>query len=298
MALGNLGTSIKNDAKGLVGNIEKAVLFFPDQVEGVTLNEPEAVEAFGRSLGLDAKTIRKRSLEMQLSKAKLKTVSANSATTNYVMSKMDQDLSKMKGKTFKVQFNPSTIQINARGGGRSLVSNYGAKGENQRTTIQYRPLDPYITVSFSIFFDKLNNADAFMEERLTLGVTTLGKNIATAAVGMEYTVKPQVEGFLAAIRNEAHRAMIFQWGSLRYMGLLNSVSSRYTMFNTAGNPIRAEVQLGMLMGGAPVDSFDGSGYLDYWKKRYSEILKKNAGENTESMTTGTVKNQFTNLLNL
>lgn len=298
MALGNLGTSIKNDAKGLVGNIEKAVLFFPDQVEGVTLNEPEAVEAFGRSLGLDAKTIRRRSLGLQLSKAKLKTVSANSATTNYVMSKMDQDLSKMKGKTFKVQFNPSTIQINARGGGRSLVSNYGAKGENQRTTIQYRPLDPYITVSFSIFFDKLNNADAFMEERLTLGVTTLGKNIATAAVGMEYTVKPQVEGFLAAIRNEAHRAMIFQWGSLRYMGLLNSVSSRYTMFNTAGNPIRAEVQLGMLMGGAPADSFDGSGYLDYWKKRYSEILKKNAGENTESMTTGTVKNQFTNLLNL
>lgn len=298
MALGNLGTSIKNDAKGLVGNIEKAVLFFPDQVEGVTLNEPEAVEAFGRSLGMDAKTIRKRSLEMQLSKAKLKTVSANSATTTYVMKNMDQDLSKMKGKTFKVQFNPSTIQINARGGGRSLVSNYGAKGENQRTTIQYRPLDPYITVSFSIFFDKLNNADAFMEERLTLGVTTLGKNIATAAVGMEYTVKPQVEGFLAAIRNEAHRAMIFQWGSLRYMGLLNSVSSRYTMFNTAGNPIRAEVQLGMLMGGAPADSFDGSGYLDYWKKRYSDILKKNAGENTESMTTGTVKNQFTNLLNL
>lgn len=298
MALGNLGTSIKNDAKGLVGNIEKAVLFFPDQVKSVTLNEPEAVQAFGKSLGMDAKTIRKRSLEMQLSKAKLKTVSANAATTSYVMSKMDQDLSKMKGKTFKVQFNPSTIQINARGGGRSLVSNYGAKGENQRTTIQYRPLDPYITVSFSIFFDKLNNADAFMEERLTLGVTTLGKNIATAAVGMEYTVKPQVEGFLAAIRNEAHRAMIFQWGSLRYMGLLNSVSSRYTMFNTAGNPIRAEVQLGMLMGGAPADSFDGSGYLDYWKKRYSEILKKNAGENTDSMTTGTVKNQFTNLLNL
>ncbi len=296
MALGNLGTSIKNDAKGLVGNIEKAVLFFPDQVEGVTLEELDEVLAFGKSLGMDNDTIVECFWEMAA--AELMAVSANSATTSYVMSKMDQDLSKMKGKTFKVQFNPSTIQINARGGGRSLVSNYGAKGENQRTTIQYRPLDPYITVSFSIFFDKLNNADAFMEERLTLGVTTLGKNIATAAVGMEYTVKPQVEGFLAAIRNEAHRAMIFQWGSLRYMGLLNSVSSRYTMFNTAGNPIRAEVQLGMLMGGAPADSFDGSGYLDYWKKRYSEILKKNAGENTESMTTGTVKNQFTNLLNL
>lgn len=296
MALGNLGTSIKNDAKGLVGNIEKAVLLFPDPVKEVKLDSGASRLAFGKSTGITQNRLLASAEKLQ--NAGVDKISLTSATTAYVMENMDQDLSKIKGKTFKLQFNPSTLQINARGGGRSLVSNYGAQGEKQRTTIQYRALDPYVTVNFSFLFDEMNNADAFMEERLTLGVTTVAKNVATAVVGKEYTVRPQVEGFLAAIRNEAHRAMIFQWGSLRYMGLLNSVSGRYTMFNTVGNPIRAEVQLSMLMGGAAADSFEGASYLDYWKKRYSAILKKNADAGITSMTTGTVKDQFTNLLNL
>lgn len=298
--MANLGSSIKNDAKGLVGNIEKAVLFFPDFVEKVNLRDPDAVGAFGKSIGMSQVQTRVNAynfLNAPKEKA-IRQISGASATTSTVMHNADKDISEMQGKTFRVQFNPSSLTINARGGGRSLVSNYGAKGENQRTTIQYRALDPYITVSFSILFDALNNADAFMEERLTLGATTLAKNVATAAVGQEYTVRPQVEGFLAAIRSETHRAMIFQWGSLRYMGILNSVSGKYTMFNTAGNPIRAQVQLSMLMGGASKDSFDGASYLDYWKKRYSAILKKQGGNDIQSMTTGTVKNQFTNLLNL
>lgn len=107
---------------------------------------------------------------------------------------------------------------------------------------------------------------------------------------------------MAAIRNEDHRPMIFQWGSLRYMGVLNAVSGKYTMFNTAGNPIRAEVQLSMLMGGAAQDSFDGASYLDYWKKRYEDILYERADLDEEgnitSMSTGTIKNQYTNLINL
>lgn len=296
MALGNLGTSIKNDAKGLVGNIEKAVLLFPDPIKEVKLDSGASRLAFGKSTGITQNRLLASAEKLQ--NAGVDKISLTSATTAYVMENMDQDLSKIKGKTFKLQFNPSTLQINARGGGRSLVSNYGAQGEKQRTTIQYRALDPYVTVNFSFLFDEMNNADAFMEERLTLGVTTVAKNVATAVVGKEYTVRPQVEGFLAAIRNEAHRAMIFQWGSLRYMGLLNSVSGRYTMFNTVGNPIRAEVQLSMLMGGAAADSFEGASYLDYWKKRYSAILKKNADAGITSMTTGTVKDQFTNLLNL
>lgn len=308
MALGNLGTlknlgtSIKNDseANGLIGNIEKAVLLFPDSVKEVKLDSGASRLAFGKSTGITQNRILAGAEKLQ--NAGGDKISMNSATTAYVIDNMDQDLSRIKGKTFKLQFNPSTLQVTARGGGRSLVSNYGAKGENQRTTIQYRSLDPYITVNFSIMFDELNNADSFMEERLTAGVTTVAKNVATAVVGKEYTVRPQVEGFLAAIRNETHRAMIFQWGSLRYMGLLNSVSGRYTMFNTVGNPIRAEVQLSMLMGGASKDSFEGASYLTYWKKRYTAILEKNADKNANaditSMTTGTIKEQFNNLLNL
>lgn len=298
--MADLGSSIKSDAKGLAGNIEKAVLFFPDAVDSVNLRDPEAVGAFGNKIGMSKVKTRVNAYQYlhPTSGNVIDRISGVSATTSAVMQDAAKNLSEMKGKTFRVQFNPSSLTITARGGGRSLVSNYGAKGENQRTTIQYRSLDPYITVSFSVLFDALNQADAFMEERLTLGATTLAKNVTSAVTGKEYTVRAQVEGFLAAIRNEAHRAMIFQWGSLRYMGILNSVSGKYTMFNTAGNPVRAQVQLSMLMGGAAQDSFDGASYLDYWKTRYSAILKKQGGNEIQSMTTGTVKNQYTNLLNL
>lgn len=295
-----LSNAMEHEANGLTGNIEKAVLVFPDPVRSINLEDPDAVGAFGSSLGMGTVATRVTAANMKNAKAKISQVSQASATVSTIMQKADGKLSEFGGKTFRVPFNPSSLQVTARGGGRSLVSNYGAQAD--KTAISYRSLDPYITVSFSVMFDELNPADAFMEERLTAGASTLARNALTAAMGKEYSVREQAEGFMAAIRNADHRMMIFQWGSLRYMGALNSLSGRYTMFNTAGNPIRAEVQLGMLIGGAAKDSFDGASYLDYWKKRYSDILNKNAEKNKEgelaSMAAGGLKNQYTNLINL
>ena len=307
-----IGDLAKNEAKGLIGNIAKAVLVFPDSVGEVNLEDTAAAAEFGMSTGMSR--VSAVSGAMNMRNAGLSKISAAATNASSVTSKLDAigmdtqsltnalDSGAIKGKKFTVQFNPASIQIVGRGGGRAPISNYGSIGKDQPGKIEYRALDPYITVRFSVVFDALNNADAFMEERFTLGATTLAKNIATAAVGHEYTVRPQVEGFLAALRDEDHRTMIFQWGSLRYTGVLNAVSARYTMFNTAGNPIRAEVDLGMLMGGAAGDSMDGRSYLDYWKKRYADIMnehaKKDANGNLTSMTTGNLKNQFTNLINL
>lgn len=312
-AWGNLGTSIKNDAKGLVGNIAKAVLVFPEQADSVDLKDSVAVASYGKELGMglvptftSAVQMQKKGLTEISKAATTATKLAGAGLTDGSQTDLNDLTAKLdsggiKYKKFTVQFNPSSIQITGRGGGRVPISNYGTIGKDQPGMIEYRALDPYITVNFTVMFDAMNNADAFMEERFTLGATTLVKNVATAAVGHEYTVRPYMEGFLAALRDEDHRTMIFQWGTLRYIGILNSVSGRYTMFNTAGNPIRAEVQLGMLMGGAP-GGLSNEGYLDYWKKRYKEILNKNAAKDAKgdltSMTTGNIKNQYTNLINL
>lgn len=307
-----IGELAKNEAQGLVGNIAKAILVFPDSVGEVSLEDTAAAAEFGMSTGMNR--VSAVSNAMNMKRVGLTKISAASANASQLTKKLDDvgsgmqnlkdavDSDVIQGKRFTVQFNPASIQIVGRGGGRAPISNYGSIGKDQAGKIEYRALDPYITVSFSVLFDALNNADAFMEERFTLGATTLVKNVATAIVGHEYTVRPQVEGFLAALRDEDHRTMIFQWGSLRYTGVLNSVSARYTMFNTAGNPIRAEVNLGMLMGGFARDSMDGRSYLDYWKQRYSDIMnehaKKDAAGNLTSMTTGNLKNQFTNIINL
>ena len=312
MALSDVGQSIKNDAQGLIGNIAKAVLVFPDTVPSeIDLKDPDATMDFGSSIGMGrVSTYLKTTKMKQAGLSKISKAAANVSSVTHALDQVGADTksltdaigSTISGKKFTVQFNPSSLQIIARGGGRAPVSNYGTIGTNQAGKIEYRALDPYITVSFTLMFDATNNADAFMEERFTIGATSLAKNVATAVVGNEYTVRPQVEGFLAALRDEDHRTMIFQWGTLRYTGVLNAVSGRYTMFNTAGNPIRAEVQVSMLMGSAPKDSMDGASYLDYWKKRYEDILeanaKKDAGGNLTSMTTGNLKSQYSNLINL
>lgn len=286
MGLGSLGSSILSDANGLVGNIEKAVLIFPKACEGkgvILEDDPKEKNA---------------GMEEKLKTAKM--VMGNK-TDSVVKEKGKTD--KIQGKKFTVQFNPSSIRMSARGGGRVPVSNFikDKNGNLTTATVKYQELDPYINVSFTVIFDAFNQADAFMEERFTLGATTLAKNVATAAVeaaGKEYSVRPVVEGFLAAIRNEEYRNMIFQWGKLKYAGILNYVSGQYTMFSTKGEPIRAEINISMLMGGSEKSE---SGYLDYWKARYKNIINDNAkmkGTAASSMDLGTVKQQFSNLLNL
>lgn len=309
----SLGQSVKSDAKGITGNIAKAVLVFSDSVPSdINLKDGDAVGDFGAALGANRTGTYIRSFNMQNNG--IKNISKAAANTSLITHNLESagagtdnllaalDSGKISGKKFTVPFNPSTLQIIARGGGRAPISNYGTVGTNQAGRIEYRALDPYITVNFTLVFDATNNADAFMEERFTIGATNLVKNTVTAVSGKEYTVRAQVEGFLAALRDEAHRNMIFQWGNLRYTGVLNAVSGQYTMFNTQGNPIRAEIQIGMLMASAPQNSFDGASYLDYWKKRYEDILnkqgKKDENGNLTSMTTGNIKSQYTNLINL
>lgn len=313
MDFSSLGQSAKNDAQGLVGNIAKAVLVFVDTgLKEVNLENFKEVKSYGASRGMNSLKSYDRSNELlgagkqRISKTTVDTSAVVSALqgAGNDMDSLTEGLARanLKARKFIVQFNPSSLKITARGGGRYPISNYGSVGDNQAGKIEYRALDPYITVGFTLIFDETNLADAFMEERFTLGATTVAKNIATAAVGKEYTVRPRVEGFLAALRNEAHRTMIFQWGTLRYTGVLNTLSCTYTMFNTVGNPIRAEVQLGMLMGSTPEDSMDGLSYLDYWKKRYQDILKAHGDEigdgRYSSMKTGNVKSQYSNLINL
>ena len=138
----NLGASIKSDAQGLVGNIAKAVLVFPDAVEAVNLEDPDAVMAYGKKMGLghvDTMTayFNKKSAGLKTLSSKAAINVTSLATT---MKNVDDgmaglnaalDSGQISGKKFTVQFNPSTIQIIGRGGGRSPISNYGSVGKDQ-----------------------------------------------------------------------------------------------------------------------------------------------------------------------
>ncbi|MCD7738357.1 MAG: hypothetical protein LUH58_04865, partial [Lachnospiraceae bacterium] len=113
--------------------------------------------------------------------------------------------------------------------------------------------DVRISMTVQLLFDKTDNSDAFLADKLNTSTSALAVNAAKAALtltGMkdtsDYSVKGDVEAFLGALQQDKTREIAFCWGSLRYDGCLENVSARYTMFNPLGQPTRAEVNLSMI----------------------------------------------------
>lgn len=216
-------------------------------------------------------------------------------------------------KTLTVQFNPASLNIDAYGGGRFPISNFSGSKGNAPGTIDFGPLAVYINISYTLIFDATDIADAFGADKFNLSAGALAKSavsaVTTMVTGREYTVRPFVEGFLAAVRDPDHRTIVFEWGKLRYVGIMNRVDCKYTLFNPNGEPIRAEVQVNMLSESQPKETYvsetdeegnvrpvvkhSGNDYLGYWTKRYTQIV-----EGKDALVGSTLKNVATNLLNL
>lgn len=146
-----------------------------------------------------------------------------------------------KDKTFKVQFNPSELTLNAN----STPVNKIDSSTGQARTIAAE--DPKLSLRVKLYFDDMNTADSFMAEKFSSGATaqTIG-NIAEgvkSAMGKKHTVQPQVEALVAALRNPYTRTVSFRWADFSFIGHLHAVHARYTMFSVSGRPVRAEVEL-------------------------------------------------------
>ncbi len=196
-------------------------------------------------------------------------------------------------KTLPFQFNPATIRISAYGGGLTPIYNYAAdtdkKSKNgaKKNAISYGEIDTNVNLEFKVVFDAEKNTDAFMIDKLN-ALSSAGsavKTIREAVKRDEYSVRPIVEGFLAVMMNLESRKVVFTWGYMSYSGRMNSVRCNYTMFNPAGEPVRAEVSIRLLA--------TEEAYLDEWKRKYSKELLDYAKQETSN-----ISNLATNLINM
>lgn len=91
--------------------------------------------------------------------------------------------------------------------------------------------------------------------KMTLYFNTYHVKMSALDIVEEEDVSKQVEKVakLRQIVGEAHRPPLvaFVWGSLKFIGFVNSVTSTYTMFAKSGKPLRAKVVVEFL--GAPND---------------------------------------------
>ena len=144
-------------------------------------------------------------------------------------------------KTFKVQFNPSEIQLDSVAFPQNMANALDGGAQSLLNDL----CKPRVDLTLRLYFDAVNLSDSFMWEKFTSGVSAQSAvNIASAVAGTKgkvWTVQTQVEGLVAALRNMYTRRITFHWADFSFSGQLNTIMAQYTMFSTSGRPVRAQV---------------------------------------------------------
>ena len=282
--------SLANLGKGITGNISKAIIF----VRNVDSNEPLPSLQEGKA---KAEELQKKLL------AETKKVLNSAGDSQSLGTKSFSSLTGKKGImnnsgfiALEVQFNPSTIQIETVAG-REVEYEGGKLGSRSGNQVVQIHHPASTTMNFQLIFDEVNPADAFMLENLA---PTMGNMVSTGASGIkklmhqEYTVQNKVDGFISLLTRDITRQVIFFWGKTCFAGELIGVSSKYTMFNKKGRPIRGIVHLSIRQG----EDEEYSQQEKYWQAAFDKSFGK-AGINTASgkisNLTKATNNNFLNL---
>lgn len=226
---------LKGAYQSFTGNIDTAVLVVDDYRDMCKEVEEQSMLS-GKSLlqGIQSAVDTMESLRSAASQALSSGVSPDSVAQF------------KKPKYFKVQFNPSELQLDS-----ALVSEEiqdAQTTDRSKTALRESVERPSVTLSVTLYFDQFNKADAFRSTVLNpnLNAADIATNVATGIAklaGKTFSVQPQVEAILAALYNNYTRYITFCWTDFSFTGYLVNASAQYTMFSTSGNPIRASVSL-------------------------------------------------------
>jgi hypothetical protein len=143
-------------------------------------------------------------------------------------------------KMFQVQFNPNTLTLHSEIAPPQATS---TEDRGQAATQESVAVAPArVSLRLQLIFDDVTVPDAFMAERLSLNPRDLAA-VLKWQKNKAASVRPEVEGLLAAIQSPLTREMTFCWAKFMFKGTLNSINATYTMFNTKGEPIRGTADL-------------------------------------------------------
>ncbi len=273
----------QNLGRSLSGNVIRGIIAFRDP-EGlikdgkVTPDKPDE----------DFKGIAK--INEKLLEAAEKIMKKGSATMSFdEVAKIVEADTGVEGQKYfpiPVQYNPSSIRLYT-----SVGKQYGRSGTGMDTEQTTFDAPPSTTLSCELLFDDTNIQDAFMLDSNPVTNLSFGNvysAIKSASKG-KYSVKAQIDIFLALFALPQAKQVIFFYGNMSFRGEIVGADARYTMFNKKGNPIRGTIALEIRQG-----SKDSSkpqqgkqnfgGYNEaaaYWNRAFDRCFGE-AGVNSEA----------------
>ena len=280
MAASNI---LKSAASSLTGAIEKAIIEIEDErnlakADAVEVSEVTARAAVPAGLGAvsgklgaaaaQAAQAASAAVDIASSVAGAVGVSGLAGAVDSLKNSLSMELPQKK--RFEVKFNPSQITFQGVGGKNVVRANLAAGGQ---LDMSYQGMDLRVQMNLQLVFDDYERTEAFMLEKFT-DTTAIARTVVSSAVsavtGKTHSVQPQVEGFIGALRNDCTRKVTFCWGSMSYRGVLNHVGAEYTMFSTDGSPIRANVNIGILL----TDDSITDAHMGQWQNSYQAVFEK------------------------
>lgn len=127
-----------------------------------------------------------------------------------------------QSEILKVEFNPASLKFLA-----------GGKEQEKKHA--------------SILYDENGEVRQADAAEASDALTVSMKLIFDRSIYKDDSVLQQVNGFMSIIQNPYVREVAFHWGSQYYIGKVTSINGEYTMFNTAGTPTRATIDLSILL---------------------------------------------------
>ena len=203
---------------------------------------------------------------------------ARQSLKNGKTASFDTIAKKAKAKNFialELQYNPTSIRFDTTAGRQMNYS-----GEAGSPQVQQYTAPASTTLSCELLFDNVNNMDAFMVgDNPITGMTASNiKNAAMSAFKGEYSVQRQMEGLISLLSVPSARHVIFYWGAMCFRGEVTEVTTKYTMFNKKGYPIRGTAGIQIRQGdGSPgarepdlAYRYDDSYWDDSFKKTFTD----------------------------
>ena len=172
----------------------------------------------------------------------------------------------------EVMYNPASVVISSSGGRYMGYDRGGELGCASNCSVVERNMPTTKKLSFKMIIEDLNNYDAFGTQLNTSLTISNVKDLVMGAVCKythQYSVKSKCEALLGLLNYDFLQDVIFCYGKMVFHGSLINMGVKYTMFNTNGNPIRAEVSMQLLQ----LSSNDSADRV-YWKNAYDKYVCK------------------------
>ncbi len=201
----------------------------------------------------------------------------------------------------EVQYNPKTLSFSSASG-KQVDTEASGMGAGATTNLRQNKVVTNVVMSCDLIFDDVSINDAFTEQtytdNLVNGVAQKAANEMSKSLlpGHEentlesyHSVQKYLDGLLALLVSPFSSQVMFYWSGMCFRGQLVNVSGSYTMFNPAGEPVRATVNIRIRQR----DNIRGSD--EQWNEAFKKVFKEDKDTGLASKLSELTNNKLINL---